>query len=261
MIYEEENKMLDYQKLPRLPTEQCRRRFETAKKALGERVLVKLLAFALFTLGANRRKIAEELGLPKATLTSLTERVLGKGLPALEDRRSKSSTFLPQAAAKGDPLALYLEQDTIVIQVNEIQHVVIPRQNVLQCRIVLLTMLESGLLSPGEVARGLDLSTERVRQLSKKLREGGARTLLDQRKGQQQDYRVTPDVKAEIIQQYVVNLQTDGRTSAEKLKDDLSSRCKIELAPRTIRLHVAKLGLQRIRGSLPELLATLKKTE
>jgi transposase len=251
--------MLDYQALSLLPDEQRRGRYETAKKALGERVFLRLLTFALYSLGASRRSIAELVGIPIPTLQSLSERVLRNGIPALEDRRHKASAFLPQVKKEPKPVALRIEEDSLVIQVDDNQQVVIPRHNVVQCRTVLLTFLDSGLLGVGEVANGLGLSTERIRQLRKKLAEEDAKALIDKRQGQKQDYLVTPEVKAELIQEYVIKLLTDGRTSSEYLKEGLSSR-DIELAPRTIRLHVSKLGLRLIRSSLPRLLAEVKKT-
>lgn len=251
--------MLDYQALTLLPVEQRRRRFEMTQKALGKRVFLRLIAFALYSLGASRRAVAELVGLPIPTLQSLSERVLRNGIPALEDRRHKASTFLPQVKTEPKPVDLRIEQDSLIIQVADNQQVVVPRHNVVQCRTVLLTLLDSGLLSVGEVANGLGLSTERVRQLRKKLAEEDAKALIDQRQGQKQDYLVTPEVKAELIQEYVIKLLTDGRTSSEYLREGLSSR-DIELAPRTIRLHVTKLGLRLIRSSLPRLLEEVKKT-
>jgi len=166
-----------------------------------------------------------------------------------------------QASAPELKPKVLLEPGTLVVEFDEGTRMEVPLRNRIQCRTVLLTMAESRLLSVDEVAAGLGLSTERVRKLKTKLAQSDVvEALVDQRSGQQRDYRVTPEVKAELIQQYVVNLQTEGRTSSEKLKDDLSSRCNIEIAPRTIRLHVAKLGLPLIRDSLPQLLAEVKKT-
>ncbi len=261
--------MLDYQELSPLPTEQRRRRFETARNALGESVLTKLLAFAMYTLGASRRGVAELVGLPIPTLQSVTERVLRDGLQALEDRRHKASTssvqadpqpLLPQPQAEAQAVALRVEEESLVIQVGEKQQVLIPRHNSVQCRTVLLTFLDSGLLSVNDVAHGLGLSTERVRQLKKKLAEDDAKGLIDQRQGQKQDYLVIPEVKAELIQEFVVSLLTNGRTSSESLKEGLSERCNIDIAARTIRAHVANLGLRLIRYSLPRRMAEVKRT-
>lgn len=253
--------MLNYQDLPRLPSEQCRQRYETAKRVVGERVLVRLVAFVLFALGASRRSIAEELGLAKPTLTSLTQRVLRDGLPAFEDRRRRSSTFL-QPAPHGSRLEtkLIAEPDRVVVAFNDEARVELSRDNPVQCRTVLLTMLEAGLLCTGEVAAALDLSTERVRQLRTTLIENDAGALVDQRRGRQQDLLVTPEVKAEVIQQFVLNLQTGVSTSSRQLAQDLSARCNVELAERTLRMHVSRLGLPQLRASMPRLLAAVKKT-
>jgi len=247
--------------LPELSSEFSRKRFESACKLLGTGVVTRILAFALYLLGANRTALAQYVGLPLDTLKSLLQRMLRDGLPALEDRRRKATTFLPHAPVPQPKPWLVIEEDALVVHLAPERKMTISRHNPIQCRAVLLTMLDAGVLGLEEVAAGIGLSSERTRKLKAKLLEDDLYALIDQRRGQQRDYRVTPEVKAEIIQQYVLNLQTNTGTSAEQLRDDLDQRCHIKLAPRTISLHVAKLGLQRIRGSLPELLATLKKTE
>jgi len=253
--------MLNYQDLPRLSPEQCRARYEAAKGALGEGVLVRLIAFVFFALGASRRSIAEGLGLPKPTLTSLAQRVMRDGLPALEDRRRRSSTFQKHAPKelRLQP-KLVVEPEKLIVAFNDEARVVLSRRNPIQCRTVLLTMLESGMLPANEVAAALELSTERVRQLRGKLIENDVEALLDQRRGRQQDLLVTPVVKAEMIQQYVLNLQTGTSISSRQLTEDLAERCDIRLAERTVRLHVNSLGLRQIRVSLPHLLEGVKKT-
>ncbi len=247
--------------LPQLSSEYSRERLEKASSLLGAGVVARILAFALYLLGANRTALAQYVGLPLDTLKSLLQRMLRDGLPALEDRRRKAAAFLPHAPVPQPKPRLVIEQDALVVHLEPGRKISIPRHNPIQCRAVLLTMLDARLLGLEEVAAGIGLSTERVRKLKAKLLEGDLLALIDQRTGQQRDYRVTPEVKAEIIQQYVLNLQTSAGTSAEQLRDDLDERCQIKLAPRTIGLHVAKLGLQQIRGSLPKLLAALKKTE
>jgi hypothetical protein len=254
--------MLDCRDLPQLSYERSQKRLERATGVLGAKVVTRLLAFSLYLLGANRDALAGCLGIRLETLKSLVKRGFSDGLVALEDRRRSLSTFLPrQAPAAELRPKVSLEPETLVVEFDEGTRMRVPLRNRIQCRTVLLSMAGSKLLSVDEVADGLGLSAERVRKLKTKLAQDDVvAALVDQRSGQQRDYRVTPEVKAELIQQYVVNLQTEGRTSSEKLKDDLSNRCNIEIASRTIRLHVAKLGLPLIRDSLPQLLSEVKKT-
>lgn len=253
--------MLDCRDLPQLSYERSKKRLERATGVLGAKVVTRLLAFSLYLLGANREALAGCLEMPLETLKSLVKRGFSDGLAALEDRRG-SSTLLPcQSPVAKLEAKVLLEPETLVIEFDEGTRMEVPLRNRIQCRTVLLTMAASKLLSSDEVGDGLGLSAERVRKLKAKLAQRDVvEALVDQRKGQQRDYRLTPEVKAELIQQYVVNLQTDGLTSSEKLRDDLSNRCNIEIASRTIRLHVARLGLPLIRDSLPQLLAEVKKT-
>lgn len=252
--------MLDCRDLPPLSYERSQKRLERATSVLGAKVVKRLLSFSLYLLGANRDALAGCLGIRLETLKSLVKRCFSDGVAALEDRRGGFSTFLPSQAPALKPKAS-LEPDTVVVEFDEGTQIRIPLRNRIQCRTVLLTMAGSKLLSVDEVADVLGLSAERVRKLKTKLAQHDVvEALVDQRSGQQRDYRVTPEIKAELIQQYVVNLQTEGRTSSEKLKDDLSNRCDIKIASRTIRLHVAKLGLPLIRDSLSQLLSEVKKT-
>jgi hypothetical protein len=251
---------LKFQSIPDLSVQKSKTRLEKAERCLGTGVVLRILAFTLFLMGANRRKVSQFLGMPLDTLKSLLKRTFADGLPALEDRRSKSSNFLPPASAELRP-QLLLEDESLVIQFDERSRIHIPRNNPIQCRTVLLTLTEGNFLSMDDVAQGLELSCDRLGKLRRELLKNDVQALIDQRKGQRQDYRVTPEVKSEIVQQFVLNLQTRTATSSEQLNKDLAERCHIYLSARAIRLHVAMLGLGRIRGSLPQLLDAAKKTQ
>jgi len=252
----------NYQEPPPLSPAASRRRIDQATRILGAEVVDRILALALYLLGARRKAVAELLAIPLETVKSLVQRVFSDGLPALEDRRRKGSTFMPhiETVQPETTCKLLVEQDKLVVELNAARRIEIPRRNPIQCRTVLMTMLEANLLSLDEVAKAVGLSMERVRKLSKKLYRSDVAALIDQRRGQQQDYRLTPEVKAELIQQFVLNLQTNAGTSSTQLSEDLEKRCQIKVAGRTIRQHAAKLGLEQMRGSLPKLLTGLKKT-
>lgn len=249
---------LKFQIIPDLSAHKSKTRLEKAERILGAGVVSRILALALFLLGANRRELSQSLGMPLDTLKSLLKRTFAEGLPALEDRRSKSSIFLPPESAQLQP-QLLIEDESLVVQFDERSRIHIPRNNPIQCRTVLLTLTEGNFLKMDDVAQGLELSCDRLGKLRRELLKNDVQALIDQRKGQQQDYRVNPEVKSEIVQQFVLNLQTQSATSSEQLSKDLAERCQIHLASRTIRLHVARLGLGRIRGSLLQLLDTAKK--
>jgi hypothetical protein len=64
-----------------------------------------------------------------------------------------------------------------------------------------------------------------------------------------------------MIQQYIANLVSKKRTSSQVLSEDIKERCNLDLSSRTIRLHIDKLGLSKIKKTLPELIDSLKKTQ
>ncbi len=237
-------------------------RIAKAEETLGKTLVRKILAFALFLLGVDRASIATRLGIPPGTLRSLVRSFNNKGITTLFDRRTK--TLLPKAdrIPEPEPSAPFLETDDEYLKVDLAggnRTIRIPLSNHVQKRIVLLTLLNSKILKRSEVATALELSEDRTLKLAGKLKRHGAESIVDQRRGQQTDFRFTPRLKSEIIQQFVVDIVTEGRTTGEQLARHLEERCRITLSSRSILHHLSKLGLRHIRSSLPRLLEEAKK--
>ena len=62
-----------------------------------------------------------------------------------------------------------------------------PESNPVQRRVILLSMLNSGLLERSKVADALHLSVDRAGKLARKLEQKDVKGILDQRQGQRQD--------------------------------------------------------------------------
>jgi DNA-binding transcriptional ArsR family regulator len=150
------------------------------------------------------------------------------------------------------------EDDHIVVDLSG-RYLKLSRQDPLQLKIVLLTMLNNGLLLKRDVAEALKLTLAHTTSLAQRLSEEGARSLVDRRQGQKQEYRVPAPVKAELVQQFAMDIITSGQTSGNKISAELKERCNISVPPRTVRHHLAQMGLREIKQSLPQLLAGAKK--
>lgn len=223
----------------------AQKRQEKACEVMGESVVSRILAFALFLLGGKREEIGEYLGIPLGTLLSFLTRMNACGLPALEDRRISPVKNLPEIR-KLPKCCVNVQDQNISIQFGTTEPLLeIPRANQLQAKTVLFTLLSHGLLSTNEAAAALELSARRVRDLSAKMHEYDVDALIDKRRGQQQDYRFTPEVKAELVQQFALNAISGQSTSSRTLAKNLKQRCKVIISDRTIRLQAQKLGLRR----------------
>lgn len=236
------------------------KRVQTASKTLGDAVVRRVLAWALFLMGARREDIAQHLGLPLGTLLSLLTRITRDGLPALEDRRHGQAQFLPAVPA---PAAIQVaaKESGIVLDFGaQQQTVAIRAANVLQTRVFLLTLLDNGVLDVSQVADLLGYSVSHTARMARQLAHGDVPALVDKRQGPQEDYRVTPDIKAQLIQQFAADVIARGKTSGEAIARELQARCHISIPARTVRHHLARLGLPAIRRTLPELVDAVKKT-
>lgn len=233
------------------------KRREAAQKNMGEGTVQRLIAFGLFLLGAKREDIARYMEIPLGTLLSFLTRMDIHGPAALQDRRSTKARSKEETQPRCS-VKIYEDQLHISIGAPGCK-LTVPVRNPLQCKSVLLTFLDNGLLATKEVAKAVGLSPRRVRGLSTAMGEKDILALLDQRKGQKTDYRFTPEVKSELFQQFAANAITGKSTSSRAIAENLQQRCSMDLPDRSIRLHLRKLGLPRIAQTLPALIQTLKK--
>lgn len=235
------------------------RRLQRAEASLGRRAVRKLLAFALYLMGVKLPAVTALLALPEGTLHSLFRSLRLRGLPALEDRRSQVSSFRPPPAQQLTP-AVREAKGELLVELGAGQAAIrIPGPNRLQRRTVLLTLLASGLLTRAQAAQGLGLSEDRTAKLARKLARHDVPGLMDRRRGQQKEYRFGPQVKAELIQQFVLELAGQGDTSGRQLAASLKERCGLQLSPRSIARHLSLMGLSGIKASLAGRLAEAKK--
>lgn len=242
--------------------ELSQQRIDRALRVFELDVLRRLICFALYLLGVDRTALSEVTQMPPGSVRSVLRVLLRDGVSALEDRRQRG--FSPPRPPKPGPAParVKLREDDQLLMIDlgiPAGTLNIPTRNRLQIRAVLLSMVNSGLLSRKEVAARLDLTAVHTGNLARQLDQDDIPSLIDKRQGQKQDYRVTADVKAELIQQFVVDVVSEGRTSGRLLSEHLRQRCELVIPDRTVRHHVAQLGLPRIRLSLPQLLRELKK--
>ena len=212
--------------------------------------------------------IASFLEMPVGTFNSLITGLNSRGLVSLEDGRRKSSSLTPAPDQVPTPEATGAVEvfPSIQSQDSQIEIVFGPEQIIClstshpnQMKCALLTLLNNQWLTCQQVAEILDFSEDHTRKLAQKLKQQDFEELLDQRRGQQQNYRVSPEIQSELIQQVVLNLVMDQPTSSNRLSQDLEERCQLKLASRTVTEHLSRLGLQQLKKTLPEVLGRLKK--
>jgi transposase len=257
----DKKRLMDCQSLSFSP-HLCESRMDQAWESFGPGVIQRILCFALYLLGLNRSAIGRTLGIPPDTAKSIIKAVKRDGLRAFEDRRLKSSTLLSkQESAEPQPVALREDNDHLVVDFGIREKTLkLCRRDPLQLKTVLLSLFNSGLLSTRQVAEAIELTPSHTAALARRLQEHGALSLVDQRQGQKEEFVVTASVKAEMIQQFAVNVITSGRTSSAAIAEKLKERCGIVVPDRTVRHHLSRLGLRSIKRSLPQLVAAVKKT-
>jgi hypothetical protein len=207
-------------------------RMRRAVQVLSESGVRRVLGYTLYLLGANRPAVAQALRIPPDTVKSTIKAVEARGLPAFEDRRHRTSIFLPPAPAPLAPVSLSVNGEHVVVDFGaEDRRLRIPRENELQVRTVLLSLCGSGLLSHQQVAGVVGLTPGHVAALVRRLASEDVPSLIDKRQGQKSDYRITPEVKAELIQQFAVDVIARGKTSGDAISTELKERCQLVAVP------------------------------
>ena len=236
-------------------------RIQRAMRVFDSKILIQILAFALYMFGAKRRTIATIVGMPDESVKTVMRVVLRDGFQAFVDRRKSQTPSVPKISIAEERVCLRVEDDWIIVDFNsKIRSLRIPATHKVQVRTVLLSLLNSELISIHETSSVLGISEAHCRELAKKLAcddiEG---SLIDKRRGQLQDFRVGPTQKAEIIQQFTARAVTGHSIASKVLTKLVNEQTQANLSPRTVRWHMNKLGLMSIKKTLPELVDILKK--
>jgi transposase len=255
--------MIDCRELefsPSLAAERIRK----AGALLGRRGVEKVLGLALYWMGARRPAIAEALGIPENSLRTTVRVVHRDGLSGLQDRRRGDSPARspgePPVVPSTPPVVLGRSEGIVTVSCGNADRTVsIPAGRDIQARVVVLSLLQSGLVSVSAAADALDLSTVHVRSLLDRLEGHGVAGLLDRRRGAVGERVLTPEVKASVVLQCAANAMAGLPTSSAALAGDLQARLGLELSPRTLRHCMQALGLRRIASELPDLVDRIEK--
>ncbi len=242
---------------------QSQKRLKRAMLILPSQVLNRIILFALYLLGARMNKIASLVDMPEDSVKTTISKILRDGMSAFLDRRKSKKTFEVQPSPAKEPQAsVLIEDDFCVITFEDKDHQLkIPLNHRVHLRSVLLSLFQANLITSHTVSSVLGITTEHCRALSAKLMDDGViEALVDKRKGQKQDFRVDPSVKAKLIQHFAARAVTGHSTSSHILAEIINDTKKTSISARTIRWHMNKLGLREIKKTLPKLVETLKKT-
>ncbi len=240
-------------------------RIEKALQVLPELVLKKMLFFSLYLLGAKISAIASLVGMPEESGKTVIKRILKGGLPALGDRRRSTKAYehqLPQPAIHSQQVSVITEGDSFLITFfDSKQQIRILRRHRVHLRSVMLSLLQAGLISTQTASSTLGITAAHCHDLSEKLlNEDVDEVLIDKRKGQTNDLLFDPQVKAELVQQFaarsIAGYSVSGKALAKAVNDNLQTA----ISDRAVRWHMKKLGLMKIKKSLPNLVQSLKKT-
>lgn len=234
---------------PQLPVEQSlthgENRLERAAQTLGKDVLKRLIIFVLYTLGFNRELIAKLFGYQIAGVKTLVDRVLINGLEGFYDHRKS------KIVTEKKPGVVITDTETHK-EINISEAVIaVPKDDILARKIISVTLAETGSLSNLEGAKILDYTPQAFGRLREKYRFQGSSGLIDQRQGQKSDYKVTPEVKAEMLFQICTKVREDTAFSSEDISTALNE-CfpESKISPRTVRYHLKQLGFQHLRRKL-----------
>lgn len=238
----------------------AQQRIDKVLRVFPKYLLFRILAFSLYLLGAKLSQISSLVGMPEESIRTYARVIFRDGFDALLDRRRDGAPVVSPPVQQG--ISLRVESDWLVISCDSVSgEIKIPIERKVQARTVLLTLVQSQLLTNQDIAPALALSPRTCHQLAKKLLANDVElSLFDKRRGQTRDFRVGPVQKAEIIKQYAARVVTGHSTSSDKIAEAVNTGSEIQISPRTLRWHVAKLGLPLMKPSLPEMVDTLKKT-
>lgn len=242
-----------------------KKRIQKANTLCGSKIVNRIISLALFLLGGNRDQISSTIGFPKGTFYSFLTKFHHHGFDAFFDKRERltRSSVIKENSTEAQAVScieLISDDQKNVINVPiKDNKLIIPPANKLQFKVIVLSFMNSDFLTLKEASVLLGISERHARELGKKIKTNDVVSLIDQRKGQQKEYIFTENIKAQLIQQFTVNIISGGSTSSKAIAKQINEGCNISVSDRAVRQHISKLGLNTIKVSLPKLLDGLKK--
>lgn len=232
---------------PQLPGDQSlvlgQKRLAKAAEALGQDVLVRLIVFVLYILGFQRSYLADLFGYEVSGIKTLVDRVLDNKIEGFFDHRR----FQP---AEKQPVSITRVGDFQEIRVLE-KIILVPDGDLLAKKIITVTLAEADMLSNREAADILGYTPQAFGRLRERYRQHGSTGLIDQRQGQKMDYKVTSEVKAELIYQICANAAEGKPFTSHDIWNALNEIFPEKgISPRTIRYYLNKLGVSLIMDRL-----------
>lgn len=242
--------------------EKSQERIDNILQIFPRKLLMRILAFALHLMGAKRKQVAALVGMPEESVKTMLRLVSQDGFSALRDRRLSAISPAATVQSSSSQISVCRKNAGWSVELGgEERTLNIPATHTIQARTIMLSMLNIDVLSAEQCASLLGMSAAHCRELGRKLMVCDVPdALIDKRVGQQRDYRVGAEQKAEIIQQLVARTITGHGTSSEVLAEHVNEQTGSHLSARTIRWHIHNLGLAGIKKTLPQRIADLKKT-
>lgn len=231
-----------------------RNRIEKAVAVIGEKTVKKIIGLALFLLGAKRNEISEMLDLPLGTFFTFLTRFHNEGIDAVSSKKSLSKSSSSKTKAITADKQQFPEINTILDKAQ-----VLKDTSPIKHKVLILSLMNLDTISSKEASERLGLTPQHTRELAHKLEAGDADELIDKRQGQRQDYKFNESVKAELIQQFVFNVITGGSTGSPQLCRQINDACGSTVSERSVRIYIEKLGLNKIKHSLCDMIAGSKK--
>ena len=243
-------------------SEKSQERINKILQIFPHKLLMHILAFALHLMGAKRKQIAALVGMSEGSVKTMLRLVSQDGFSALRDRRLSAASRATTIQSNPPRVSVYQDNRGWTVEFGGQESTLnIATTHTVQARTIMLSMLNAELLSAQQCASVLGMSAAHCRELARKLTiRDVPDALIDKRVGQQGDYRVGPEQKAEIIQQLVARTITGHNTSSDILAKQVNELTGSKLSARTIRWHIHNLGLAGIKKTLPQWVESLKKT-
>ena len=229
------------------------KRITRAVNALGEGVVIRILAFASYLMGWPYDDIARNYGYSTPGLKSLLQQVITQGVERFVDQRKKDAWQLPavEPAAIKCEIDLEKKDEGLVVHIQKAS-LFLKEDDILARKTLAMLLVDAGALTQKAAAELTGTKPLAVSKNYQSFKEKGAIALVDKREGQKQEYRFTPQVKGELIHGYSMKALENIRPSSNMLAQHLSDIFDHPFSRRTVSYHLGQTGLSLVGPRIVE---------
>ncbi len=232
------------------------KRLDRATESLGEDVVRKILGYSLYILGYTSDCIFQKTNISESGLRLIVQELYQNGVERFVDKRKNQSyTDCKEVSTKSMPascIKISEDKDKDIIEFSSTSPIFlqIKKSDKLGKKALSIILLDCKLISIKDTLGILKCRRQAIYRNHKDYKSMGVKGLVDNRVGQQKDYKYGEEMKSKIIKDFFSTIINGHIPSKTSITEHLNQAGLPSCSERSIARHLRNFGLTEYKENI-----------